>query len=485
MTTLRPATALLLLAWLPLLAPLPGCGREQEPQETSEQAEERPAPAPPPAPSVQSAPRPTEPLAADASCVTARCHATFETARYIHPAVQNDCFLCHEQDIGGHVYPLKRAGNETCNHCHEVSGNAVHQHDALFAPGCGACHEPHVSDTKFLLTEKSTEALCLGCHVVEQGEHPHGPFAAGECTACHQPHESNFETLLRGGEGAEHCYLCHEETRVALEQAQHVHQPAQVACTNCHHPHTSDAPHALRTAVDEMCFTCHEDVRQALASAEVPHAAVFTGAGCVNCHDGHASDVEHLLHEREDVLCLECHDEPVTTTDGRLVPNMAPVIRDREFLHGPIRAGECSPCHTAHGSEYTRLLTSAYTSDFYHPFDLKSYALCFDCHADAIVLEEETTTLTDFRDGARNLHYVHVHDERKGRTCRACHSIHGSDQPKHLVEAVPFEGSQWMLPIRFEKTPDGGTCAPGCHAPMGYSRDAAASDNPGSPGGAP
>ncbi len=482
----RAALACAALAGVLLLGPVLGCerhdaskpGDEEQPPAVETQAA--------PAVQIEPAPRPIGPLAEGVSCMTAECHASYAAAPFSHVAVNaSDCFVCHEQDVGGHVYPLKREGSELCTDCHAVSGKRSHQHDALQAPGCIACHDPHVGQTQFLLTAASTRELCLGCHVMPQGEHPHGPYAAGECTACHEPHESNFDHLLRGGEGAEHCFMCHEETRLALDRAPHVHAPAQQACTNCHDPHTSDAPHALQMPLDELCFSCHENVRQTLASAAVPHAAVFTGAGCVNCHDGHASGTDHLLLAREDELCLACHDEPVTTTTGRLVPDMTPVLRDKEFLHGPIRSGECSPCHTAHGSQFGRLLGSEYTSEFYQSFELGSYALCFDCHASEIVLTEETSTLTDFRDGDRNLHYVHVHDDRKGRTCRACHSIHGSDQPKHLAEAVPFEGSQWMLPIRFKQTPEGGSCAPGCHAPMSYSRDEFAPDSSAPTGGAP
>jgi hypothetical protein len=86
------------------------------------------------------------------------------------------------------------------------------------------------------------------------------------------------------------------------------------------------------------------------------------------------------------------------------------------------------------------------------------------------VLQPKTTTLTGFRDGDKNLHYLHVNRDDKGRSCRSCHDIHGSNLPKHLASAVPFEGSSWAMPIEFEQTKDGGSCAPGCHKPRSYSR---------------
>ena len=60
--------------------------------------------------------------------------------------------------------------------------------------------------------------------------------------------------------------------------------------------------------------------------------------------------------------------------------------------------------------------------------------------------------------------------EKKGRTCRTCHEIHGSNLPAHVAETVPFEGSGWALPIGFEKTDTGGSCATGCHQKLAYSR---------------
>jgi hypothetical protein len=87
-----------------------------------------------------------------------------------------------------------------------------------------------------------------------------------------------------------------------------------------------------------------------------------------------------------------------------------------------------------------------------------------------MVLEEKTASLTNFRDGDRNLHFVHVNRDDKGRSCKTCHAIHGSNLPNHMASEVPFEGSNWSMPIEFEKTTGGGKCAPGCHVPKTYTR---------------
>jgi hypothetical protein len=48
--------------------------------------------------------------------------------------------------------------------------------------------------------------------------------------------------------------------------------------------------------------------------------------------------------------------------------------------------------------------------------------------------------------------------------------MHGSDLPRHMASSVPFEGSNWSMPINYEQKPNGGSCAPGCHTPQAYDR---------------
>ncbi len=81
---------------------------------------------------------------------------------------------------------------------------------------------------------------------------------------------------------------------------------------------------------------------------------------------------------------------------------------------------------------------------------------------------EQTTTLTNFRDGSRNLHYVHVHNTDRGRTCRACHEVHAAKQPHRIREGVPYGTAGWVLKINYTKTPTGGTCTKTCHETKTY-----------------
>jgi predicted CXXCH cytochrome family protein len=428
---------------------------------------------------VEALPKPAAALPMDTSCVTPACHANLVNAKQIHgPVAVANCQSCHAEETGIHVYPLKRPGNETCTFCHPIVGARTHEHAAVEESGCTACHDPHKSEVKFLLKEASVELTCATCHDTPKEKFAHGPFAAGQCTVCHQPHESNNAGLLRQGDQPDHCFSCHTGVQVRVANSPYVHEPAKESCTTCHDAHTSEYPFQLSAPIADSCLSCHTDMAERIKSEPVSHDAVFMDQGCANCHDPHAAAGPNLLRDRADHLCLKCHNQPQQASDGRTIPDMQPTL-NRRFLHGPIRAGDCAACHSVHGGENARLLVKRFPDTFYASFDLTNYALCFSCHSEDLVLTEQTDELTGFRDGDRNLHYLHVNRDQKGRTCKTCHDIHGSDRPDHIASDVPFEGSQWAMPINFEKSDAGGSCSPGCHETKTYRRAPAAGDTSG------
>ncbi len=200
------------------------------------------------------------------------------------------------------------------------------------------------------------------------------------------------------------------------------------------------------------------------------HGAVTSEEGCTACHTGHGGLLPKLLAEPLMNLCLSCHAEPMDASDGRRLTGMAALLRDNPEHHGPVRRADCSACHDPHAAPHFSLLELEYPDTFYAPFDLDVYKLCFSCHFMEMVTIRAGTGVTGFRDGDRNLHYVHVNKPEKGRTCRACHEVHASKRPFHIREAVPFGPGGWAIDINFVALPDGGTCAPGCHEAQTYRR---------------
>lgn len=432
---------------------------------------------------VEPAPRPTSVVSFAQGCATAECHAGFLAERGVHePARAGACDQCHLPDTGEHVYPMARGPEEMCLACHEGFAHKEFQHNALSSQGCTACHDPHKSDGPALLLAASVQATCAECHPAAGGKVTHAPYASGACVACHEPHESEFPGLLRGGAGMDHCGMCHESLVQNIKEMRHTHSAIEGECQACHDPHAADRASLLSLDAGTGCLQCHDSVRETIEGATVTHGAVMTGDRCVSCHNPHAADVPNMLADRQAAVCLDCHDEEVRGTDGRMVLSMATVL-SAKVVHGPVKMDECSACHSVHGSTRARLLNELSPKVLYGGFDVRNYALCFQCHDQDMVLEERTTTGTQFRNGDVNLHHLHVAKAVQPESCTQCHSVHASDSPRLIAQKVPYQGSKWMMDMNFVIRADGGSCGPGCHETLSYSRELKAL--PQLPGGEP
>jgi predicted CXXCH cytochrome family protein len=345
-------------------------------------------------------------------------------------------------------------------------------HEPMSTGQCGECHDPHGGRDRMLLKAPSVGELCARCHVdvVGANRKVHGPVAAGACAVCHSPHASRYPSLLVA-EGPALCTGCHVTTQAQLETLRIIHAPVADDCLTCHDAHASNYEMMLTEEPKTLCLSCHETIAYIVETATVQHAAVTTKRECLNCHEAHASDYPSILQTDMLTLCFECHDREIEMPDGTKLANIKQIIETGTSLHGPIAQDNCAPCHQIHGGDRFRLLTKEYPPEFYAPFEKESYALCFSCHDAAVVRDERTTTLTNFRNGDLNLHYLHVNRPRKGRTCRACHETHASKEPNFIRESVPFGTGGWMLPINFTKGETGGRCAPGCHVAYTYDRE--------------
>jgi len=375
----------------------------------------------------------------------ANAQAPAQTERKPHPPAEaKSCIVCHKQIISSKALCMATK-EQMCTLCHDI-------------PATGGPSR---------LTEAS-ERLCLKCHTKDKfkGNFVHGPVAVGACVACHDPHGSK-PSGAAGTTGRQMCLTCHTEMDARFKNARFQHKATADKCTDCHAPHASDYRYELRAALPDLCIKCHEDILTDYKKAAVKHAPVVEAPACANCHDPHMASDERLLLANGIDVCLRCHDGTIKVDQYELA-HMGQLLAKNPEHHGPIQGKECSGCHRPHGSPYFRLLTDEYPKDFYTSFSESKYALCFRCHDSSLVKEERTTTLTGFRDGDRNLHFVHVNKSPKGRTCRSCHETHASALPKHIRASVPF--GTWNLPVGFKKTENGGSCDSGCHAPQKYER---------------
>ncbi|MEK6701950.1 MAG: cytochrome c3 family protein [Planctomycetota bacterium] len=420
---------------------------------------------------VAGAPKPAVPTLTPQSC-TAECHLPIAKHTFRHSQTAADCAVCHVQvgEKAAHKFSLATAKEDLCLKCHQLPVEK-HSHAPVTERKCMECHDPHGSEHKAELKGDPNKDLCLKCHNDQFMKKPfvHGPVAAGACATCHKPHSSEHPKLLLNADANTLCLACHAETGKA-EAGVHIHKALEQGCVKCHDPHASTHKFQLLDAVPKLCMSCHKDkFDQITSGAMVVHGAITDEGGCTTCHEPHQSKLPGLQRGNQPETCLKCHDKPLMAPDGKMLTNMSTLLAANPEKHGPIREGHCTVCHDPHAGKKFRLLTEDYPDKFYSPFSLDLYKLCFKCHSPDLVLKQNGQGLTQFRDGNRNLHALHVNQE-KGRTCRACHEVHASKRPAHIRESVPFGSSNWMIEINFQKSDAGGSCSPGCHVPKTYTR---------------
>ncbi len=407
----------------------------------------------------------------DSTCSTGECHPNFDQAKFLHgPVGAKSCTGCHNPHGSQNPVFLSRTDQDLCFACHtgeesRFAGKVLHQ--PMQQGECLTCHDPHQSEVKFQLKGDSQEALCRSCHGGERSNHKylHGPVGTGNCVACHNPHASDHANLLYQ-EKDKICFMCHQD-RMEEFSRKHIHQPVLEGCGVCHDPHGSETRHQLRSDLTKRaqgqiapCLSCHEEINPELSDqilkAKVAHHPVQEG-NCTACHTPHASNYEHQLKAPLTEICYTCHME------------IGQAVTESEFKHGPVLTSDCSACHKVHGYSYSRLLTNDFPTEFYTPYATEKYGICFNCHNEKVALSKWSKE-TQFRNGNRNLHYLHVNRE-KGRNCKACHEVHAGDQERHIREEIPFGSKGWSYPLSYTVNPTGGGCVVGCHRPLTYDRN--------------
>ena len=415
------------------------------------------------------------------SCVSAKCHASMGKDKVVHnPVKEGMCTKCHQaaddpekksKHPGNLKITLVKTGADLCNQCHEPKNKKKVVHAPIQGGACTSCHNPHQSPNKGLLKETMPK-LCFHCHQEDLMKHKvmHPPVAAGDCSGCHDNHQSDFPgRLVQPGNAL--CFTCHPKVQDGLKSKKVAHQPAKQSCLQCHNPHGSPQKGMLNAPVPALCSNCHPSEASLTERALVKHGPMSDAKACLNCHSPHFSEQAKLLTAAEKELCIECHNKELDV-DSSKIKDLKAFLEANKGGQGPLKGKSCSACHNPHGSEYWRLLAKYYVPTFYASYSNGKYSMCFSCHAKEAFTERKTDTATKFRDGNKNLHFVHVNKLDKGRTCRACHEVcaecESTGAPKHVKDMIGF--SYWKMPMNFSLSANGGSCAPGCHGEKQYSR---------------
>ncbi len=330
----------------------------------------------------------------------------------MHDPVRTDCTICHEQvskehPQGAEDFRLVASGAALCYLCHDNMITEARFHEPVKMGRCTYCHDVHGSANEYLLV-KPVNKLCLKCHTskrpLEGMENLHPVLVSDGCTACHSPHSAKYKELL----------------------------PVEGA---------------------DFCGACHASVRHLTKTAKVKHGAM--DGGCIACHDPHGNGNRRMLTAPEQSFCVSCHED------------IGALLKVAKSQHQPVAEGVCWSCHNPHGSDYYRILKARYPGPFYTGYSEDEYQLCFICHDSRTFLYERTSELTNFRNGDRNLHFLHVNKSSKGRVCKTCHGVHGADQKKLVKSKIPGFG-RWDIPIYLQENAVGTTCTVGCHKPKTY-----------------
>jgi DmsE family decaheme c-type cytochrome len=218
--------------------------------------------------------------------------------------------------------------------------------------------------------------------------------------------------------GSETCKTCHEdmpskEFYKKYEDSPHFvttvdtkKGPEWQGCEACHGPGKAHVDgggdktkiftfkEASAEETSARCLGCHQYGEEHANFGRSAH--LQNGVSCIDCHDPHhAKDGPFLMKEKQPGLCYGCHLE-------------AKQQFTRTFRHR-VNEGlvKCTDCHNPHGGFLSRQLRATSGQD----------QVCFKCHADL--------------QGP----FVYEHEVVKVEGCVACHTPHGSSNPRLLKRA--------------------------------------------------
>lgn len=244
--------------------------------------------------------------------------------------------------------------------------------DKTLYVGSDSCTECHAGETTHYELTAHAKSKLLDAPADQQG-----------CEACHgpaRPHVDFYLQIQKLNEAGK------EDEASAL-----MNDTAKAAAAGLRSFKTMGAAES-----SAICLKCHEgsqgNSEERFNYRRSEHAR--HGISCNDCHSSHEPKrTEYLLKATEPGMCYQCHAEQKASFA-------------KPFHHKVPEGGmKCSDCHNQHGGFMGKSLRNSVTGD----------SACVKCHAD--------------KQGP----FVFEHAPVKVEGCQACHTPHGSTNPKLLT----------------------------------------------------
>lgn len=402
---------------------------------------------------------------------------------FLAQPIEELCIECHEgygDGLAGGMHPLG-----TMEHAvpAELVDAGAHLLDDPHQLTCIVCHDTHKAEHESLLhMTADANRLCLACHedklrshdeagilpkhgqqpvmtieqqaVVADWGNPVGPNGELLCISCHRVHQAKPNTRLltftpQYGETCTACHADHAEVfgtvhdlrtnHPNLENEAGLTPIAAGACSACHMAHRFPRERVV-TADDPggQCRTCHQD--DACAATMPVHGTPHPETACIECHDPHTRKNVKFLVADPTALCLECHADAASLRGG---PHDVQVAPEQWPAEAREHAGQCLPCHVAHGGARSDLFRFATEQDTGNLDEV-----CLACHADADWGAQSAIAAlhpSEISPAHSHVDLALVPTDERGQKrigCRTCHSPHGPAEPQQLARVAADEAPE-------------------------------------------
>jgi len=168
-------------------------------------------------------------------------------------------------------------------------------------------------------------------------------------------------------------------------------------------------------AKGKLCLSCHDNFKEKLKKQFV-HTPVKSGE-CSECHNPHAASHGKLLDEDANKICFKCHENIVS--------------KNPKSTHKVVSEGNCVKCHDPHASnnKFTLLKTGN--------------ELCFDCHKNiASAVAKVKFRHNPVEKGCINCHDPHASAKAghllKDDLVALCISCHRPDRPNFVKQHMNY-----------------------------------------------